>query len=206
MDLTDSRTLPSPSTSSSSPYDSFDNPAWGSIREVQQLSVDNELRGNTPDPLLQWYTGNDGPWIPKAKPDHSEERRRSRAWTRYSTDPPSDSGYRTRRSIGNASVFSATIIETETVDTLTPAIGDELKPEVTHSNNSEFGTATSERQESFDEGEHLSTDFPKNGGLMKSHPVLKISNVDFYNGLELKGISDDLDKPKSYEKFRTYSM
>jgi hypothetical protein len=82
MDLTNSRILPSPSTSSSSSWDSFDNPPWGSIREGQQLSVDNELRGNTPDPLLQWYTGNDGPWIPKAIPDHSEEYSQKEELTR----------------------------------------------------------------------------------------------------------------------------
>jgi hypothetical protein len=98
-------------------------------------------------------------------------------------------------------------LETETVDTLTPAIGNELKPEVTHSNNSKVETATSERLESFDEGEHLSRDFAKKGGLMKSYPVPKNSNVDFYGREEeLKRISDYLDKPKSYEKLRTYSM
>jgi hypothetical protein len=35
---------------------------------------------------------------------------------------------------------------------LSPAIGDELKPEMTHSNNSKVETATSERQKSFNEG------------------------------------------------------
>jgi hypothetical protein len=92
----------------------------------------------------------------------------------------------------------------------TPAIGDELKLELTHSNNSKVETATSERQESFDEGEHLSRDFTKKGRLMKSYPVPKNSSMDFYSREEdLKRISDYCDylgKPKSYEKLRTYSM
>jgi hypothetical protein len=88
-----------------------------------------------------------------------------------------------------------------------PAIGDELKPEMTHSNNSKVETATSEWQESFNEGQHLSRGFAKKGELMKSYPVPKNSNVDFYSREEeLKRIIDYLNRPKSCEKLRIYSM
>jgi hypothetical protein len=42
---------------------------------------------------------------------------------------------------------------------------------------------------------------------MKSYPVPKTSNVDFYSREEeLKRIIDYLNRPKSCEKLRTYSM
>jgi hypothetical protein len=86
------------------------------------------------DPLAQWYMGNDGPWIPhRVIPDIvPEDRSQSRqAGNRnnlsytgqykppnpsdagsFQFGPPhSDSGYGTRRSVGNTSVYSADVPE-----------------------------------------------------------------------------------------------
>ena len=78
------------------------------------------------DPLTEWYTENDGPWIPKVILDvgsgekvlgESRGRMSYREWyqqtnqsnagsLRYS-GPPWDSGYGTRRNAESVSVFSA---------------------------------------------------------------------------------------------------
>lgn len=70
------------------------------------------------DPITQWYNGNDGPWVPqKVIPAGMENRLPSKYSYQY-THPLdlgssvqyntsySDSGYGSRRSVGNTSVFS----------------------------------------------------------------------------------------------------
>ncbi|CAG8949971.1 hypothetical protein HYFRA_00004303 [Hymenoscyphus fraxineus] len=134
-----SRTLPSPSQSGSNAWDPiFSHPSFGdasygasNIGRMQQIPSDTQSRGPAQDPLVQWYTGNDGPWVPKVIPDVAIEERlhprqsgnRSHVsyGTQYRQPNPSDagsvqfgvsnsdSGYGTRRSIGNGSVFSADI-------------------------------------------------------------------------------------------------
>ena len=137
IEVNSSRTLPNPSASSSTTWDNYSSPGFGGFSDYapnnigRQLPVDNQVRGVAPDPLQQWYTGNDGPWIPKGISVVSEERLQSRARAgnrmpipyvnhyrqpnpsdggsfQYGV-PPSDSGYGTRHSDGNASVFSADI-------------------------------------------------------------------------------------------------
>lgn len=97
--------------------------------------MDTQVRPANQDPLVNWYTGNDGPWIPKGisevVPDerHSRTRVGSRMPMQYGTyrqtipsdagsyaygAPPSDSGYGSngaRRSDGNGSVFSADVTD-----------------------------------------------------------------------------------------------
>jgi hypothetical protein len=135
IEVNSSRTLPSPSASSSVPWDNFSSPGFGGFSDYGPPNVgrpvDNQVRGSPPDPLQQWYTGNDGPWIPKGISVLSEERLHSRVragnrmpmpYGNHYRQPnpsdagsfqygvtPSDSGYGTRHSDGNASVFSADI-------------------------------------------------------------------------------------------------
>lgn len=134
IEVISSRTLPNPSISSSTSWESFSTPGFGGFSEYgpgRPLPVDSQVRAAAQDPLQQWYTGNDGPWIPKGISAVPEERLHSRARTgnrihmpygnHYrqpnSSDAgsfqygvaPSDSGYGTRHSDGNASVFSADI-------------------------------------------------------------------------------------------------
>lgn len=101
---------------------------------LQQLSLDGQNRASPTAqlPLAQWYLNNDGPWIPKGisetvPEDRSQSRQTdNRMHSSYIAqykgpnppDPgsfqypvPSDSGYGTRRSDGNASVFSADVPE-----------------------------------------------------------------------------------------------
>jgi hypothetical protein len=144
IDLNRSRTLPSPSASVSAPnaWDSsllqphgFGELSYGSSNgaRLQQLPMDNQNRASAPDPLAQWYMGNDGPLIPKVIPeivpkDRSQSRQTSNrsllSYTgQYKAPNPSDggsfqygvphseSGYGTRRSVGNTSVFSADVPE-----------------------------------------------------------------------------------------------
>lgn len=71
------------------------------------------------NPIAQWYTGNDGPWVPhKAIPEIVGDRLPSKHSYRsahpldigsafHYNAPHSDSGYGTRRSVANTSVFSA---------------------------------------------------------------------------------------------------
>lgn len=135
IEVNSSRTLPSPSASSSAPWETFSSPGFGGYPEYgsgRPLPIDNQVRASAPDPLQQWYTGNDGPWIPKGISTVPEERSmhsRARAGNRIPMQygnqyrqpnasdagslhygvAPSDSGYGTRHSDGNASVFSADI-------------------------------------------------------------------------------------------------
>ncbi|KAF5877081.1 putative c2h2 type zinc finger domain protein [Botrytis fragariae] len=140
IDLSNSRTLPSPSPSSSvaweptlfpSPHGFPDlNSPYGPISRMQQLPMD---RATGQAPLLQWYADNDGPWYPKTISDPiSEERANVKVRSNnrapvafggpyrqqdplengsfhFGGPPQSDSGYGTRRSHGNASIFSSDI-------------------------------------------------------------------------------------------------
>ncbi|KAF7933756.1 uncharacterized protein EAE98_003465 [Botrytis deweyae] len=140
IDLSNSRTLPSPSPSSSvaweptlfpSPHGFPDlNSPYGPISRMQQLPMD---RATGQAPLLQWYADNDGPWYPKTISDPISEERTNikvRSSNRapvafggpyrqqdplengsfhFGGPPQSDSGYETRRSHGNASIFSSDI-------------------------------------------------------------------------------------------------
>ncbi|QSZ36502.1 hypothetical protein DSL72_006382 [Monilinia vaccinii-corymbosi] len=139
IDLSNSRTLPSPSPSSSvawepnlfSPHASSDiNSPYGPVSRIQQLPMD---RTTGQAPLLQWYADNDGPWYPKTISDPiSEERTYIKVRSSHrapvafggpyrqqgplengsfhlGAPPQSDSGYGTRRSVGNASIFSADV-------------------------------------------------------------------------------------------------
>ncbi|TVY83104.1 hypothetical protein LSUE1_G002827 [Lachnellula suecica] len=141
VDLNSHRTLPSPSTSGSTAWDpilqphGFGDGPYGSsnMARIQQLPLDNQARGVTAqDPLYQWYTGNDGPWTPKVIPEVSEEKiqirhignrnpvsygshyrhpNHSETGSVHFSVAPSDSGYGTRQSVGNTSVFSADVAE-----------------------------------------------------------------------------------------------
>ncbi|KAB8294845.1 hypothetical protein EYC80_006806 [Monilinia laxa] len=139
IDLSNSRTLPSPSPSSSVAWEttlfsshgfSDTNSSCAPISRIQQLPMD---RTTGQAPLLQWYADNDGPWYPKTISDPISEERTNikvRSSNRapvafggpyrqhdslengsfhFGAPPQSDSGYGTRRSIGNASIFSADV-------------------------------------------------------------------------------------------------
>lgn len=147
IDLNSSRILPTPSApvSVSQSWDSallqphgFGDISYGSSNTAryQQTPVDPQSRASPQDPLVQWYTGNDGPWVPKVIPDIvADDMSQSRQTGNRSLMPytgqykpppptssgfqygasPSDSGYGTgtRRSVGNTSVFSADVGERE---------------------------------------------------------------------------------------------
>ncbi|RDL37639.1 uncharacterized protein BP5553_05072 [Venustampulla echinocandica] len=135
------RTLPSPSTAGSNHWDPMFQPhAFGeasyvspNMARVPQLQIDGQGRGPKQDPLVQWYASNDGPWVPKVIPDVAPAERiqatqaGNRNLVSYGNQyrqpnpseagsvqfgvPNSDSGYGTRRSVGNTSVFSADVAE-----------------------------------------------------------------------------------------------
>jgi hypothetical protein len=137
VDLNISRTLPSPATTVPNAWDAnyphgFGEGPYGSsnMARLQQQSHDNPTRGPIQNPLAIWYSDNDGPWVPKVIPagtpeegNDSRKRGNNRSLISYGSSyrqpnpsdagslpfavPNSDSGYGTRRSIGNASVFSA---------------------------------------------------------------------------------------------------
>jgi hypothetical protein len=139
IDLNISRTLPSPSTTAVSTWDSngfqpqgFGDVSYPSSNGAKMAPLDN--RASPQDPIMQWYTGNDGPWIPhKVIPEivpgdrfplkhagghnpvsYGNQYRQpnpSEAGSFQYGVPHSDSGYGTRRSVGNTSVFSADIPE-----------------------------------------------------------------------------------------------
>jgi len=141
IEVNSSRTLPSPAGPASAAWDSaiFPSHGFGELSPYGPLNIprqlDNQIRGAPQDPLVQWYTGNDGPWIPKGSiseivPDerHSRVRTGNRMHMPYGSQyrqantsdagsyqfgaPLSDSGYGsqgTRRSDGNASIYSENI-------------------------------------------------------------------------------------------------
>lgn len=135
-----SRTLPSPSSTTSNNWDfsqhGFGEPSYGTsmARTHHHPPMDGHGRAPAQDPLLQWYEGNDGPWVPKGVTDIPHEERVQTRQTgnrsalsfgtqyrqpnpsdagsaQYGGVPNSDSGYGTRRSVGNTSVYSADIPE-----------------------------------------------------------------------------------------------
>ncbi|PQE33012.1 C2H2 type zinc finger domain protein [Rutstroemia sp. NJR-2017a WRK4] len=139
IDLNNSRTLPNPSSSSAIPWESTTvlpstfpdmNSTYGPMSRIQQLPVD---RITPQAPLLQWYADNDGPWYPKGISEGiTDERTSARARSgnrapvafgqyrqdplenatfQFGAPPQSDSGYGTRRSDGNGSIFSADIAD-----------------------------------------------------------------------------------------------
>ena len=135
IEVTSSRTLPSPSATSLGPWENFSSPGFPGFSDYGPPNsgrpVDNQVRGGAPDPLQQWYTGNDGPWIPRGISVLSEERLHSRLragnrmpmpYGNHYRQPnpsdagsfpygvaPSDSGYGTRHGDESASVFSTDI-------------------------------------------------------------------------------------------------
>jgi len=141
--MNSSRTLPSPSASVSAPnaWDTallqphgFGEMSYGSSNAARlQSNPLEQNRGSPQDPLAQWYIGNDGPWVPKAISEIvTEDRPQSRqngsrgplSYGQYKQPNPSeggsfqygphsDSGYGTRRSVGNTSVVSADVGERE---------------------------------------------------------------------------------------------
>lgn len=104
-----------------------------------QVSVEGPTRSGTENPLLSWYTENDGPWIPKGTVpdipiDHNHSRGQPLGFRSTGNTTPletnrsrvanssengaiplaylhSDSGYGTRRSLENASVFSSEVFD-----------------------------------------------------------------------------------------------
>jgi hypothetical protein len=73
IDMNSSRTLPSPSASATAGWDSnypslgFSDLPYGppSMAKMQQIpNVENQIRGSGENPLVQWFTNNDGPWNP----------------------------------------------------------------------------------------------------------------------------------------------
>lgn len=102
---------------------------------TQQLPIDGQSRASPPTnlPLAQWYISNDGPWLPKGiSGPYSEDRPQSRnidnrghlSYTgQYKATntpeggsfqypaPHSDSGYGTRRSDGNPSIYTPDVPE-----------------------------------------------------------------------------------------------
>ncbi|OWP02587.1 hypothetical protein B2J93_1891 [Marssonina coronariae] len=109
----------------------------GNTPRISAIRNDGPYRGPHENPLLQWYTGNDGPWnpIPKATTESAvEDRPLSKQMghrnnisysSQYRQQNPvetensqfggshSDSGYGTRCSVGNISVFSADVHESD---------------------------------------------------------------------------------------------
>lgn len=137
IDLSNSWTLPHPAFPSITweptlpPHGFSDlNSSYEPISRIQQLPVD---RTTSQAPLLQWYADNDGPWYPKTISDPVQDERASikvRSNNRapvafagpcreqdhlgngsfhFGAPPHSDSGYGTRKSVGNASVFSTDV-------------------------------------------------------------------------------------------------
>ena len=130
-----SRTLPNPSVATSMQWEYASSPGYGEISyggsNIPRLTtIPNNVqsRGPSDDPLVNWYSANDGPWAPFPKDgsesvgDNRLSKQTSNRNVSFSgqyrqqnpTDtsnfhfggPHSDSGYGTRRSVGNTSVFS----------------------------------------------------------------------------------------------------
>jgi hypothetical protein len=115
----------------------FGDVSFGSSNHsrLQQLPSDGPNRASPPAnlPLAQWYISNDGPWLPKGiSGPYPEDRSQSRnidnrgplSYTgQYKTvntseggsfqypAPHSDSGYGTRRSDGNPSIYAPDVPE-----------------------------------------------------------------------------------------------
>lgn len=129
-----STSLQSPSASAAWDSSGFtapefgDNPTYGPLETTKQVQGDSQNRVTVQNPLLHWYVGNDGPWVPRSSISEVPGERLARGLEddqlsfahgdpygqRIPSElesypfgvPPSDSGYGTRRSDGDASVFS----------------------------------------------------------------------------------------------------
>lgn len=138
IELSNSRTLPSPSASAAAHWE-FQPHGFGEIptgynsTSSRHLHIDSQSRSTNQAPLFQWYTENDGPWVPKGvipEERNSRPKRGNRmsmhqeSFYRHPNSldsgaypfeaPHSDSGYGSngaRRSDGNASIFSADITD-----------------------------------------------------------------------------------------------
>ncbi|KAH8809233.1 hypothetical protein F5884DRAFT_858728 [Xylogone sp. PMI_703] len=115
----------------------FGAPGMTRVAHTSQISIDSQTRALEQSSIQQWYAANDGPWLPKTLIDPalralSQDRAqtsnpqpsfdtRCRPHNASDSDgllfqpTPSDSGYgtATRRSVGNASVYSADMNERE---------------------------------------------------------------------------------------------
>lgn len=144
IEMNSARILPSPSASASTAWDSAlfgphglgEMPTYVTPSIPRHPQMDNQVRTANQDPLFNWYTGNDGPWIPKGISEVVSDERESRIRVgnrmplQYGTHYrraapsdagsyafgtlPSDSGYGSngaRKSDGNASIFSADVTE-----------------------------------------------------------------------------------------------
>ena len=138
IELSNSRTLPSPAASAASHWE-FSQHGFGEVstshssNSSRHFHIESQSRASNQAPLLQWYTENDGPWVPKGViPEERNYRPKigNRMSMHYgnqyrqpnSSDsgaypfgaPHSDSGYGSngaRRSDGNASIFSADLTD-----------------------------------------------------------------------------------------------
>ena len=138
IELSNSRTLPSLSGSATAqwelqPHGYGEMSTYSSSSLPRQLHIDTPGRGTSQAPILQWYTENDGPWVPKGvipegrnpKPKASNgipmhygnnyRQTTSSDVGAYSFEGAhSDSGYGShgaRHSEGNASIFSADVAD-----------------------------------------------------------------------------------------------
>lgn len=139
--LNSSRTLPNPSASAPAAWGdgalftshSIEAQFGSSNIPRSQQTAESSARSSQQNPLVQWYSENDGPWIPKQIMDASpDERSNSRqagirmpqlyghpyrssshvdGGSFHYSVPHSDSGYGTRHSVGNTSVFSGDVNE-----------------------------------------------------------------------------------------------
>jgi hypothetical protein len=135
IDPSSSTSLQSPSNSLTWDSPTFaahgfaDTSTYGPPPSTRQVQVDHHSRGRAQNRLIDWYVDNDGPWIPKSSISEVSDERQPRILQdsrlpfqhgdpygqRIPSDtgsyqfgvPTSDSGYVTRRSDGNASVFSS---------------------------------------------------------------------------------------------------
>jgi len=138
IELSNSRTLPSPSASAAVHWDLSQHgfgemPSSYSSNPSRHFLVENQSRASSQAPLLQWYEENDGPWVPKGviptkrnpRPkignrmsghynlQYRQPRSMDSGLYPFGT-PNSDSGYGSngaRRSDGNASIFSADLTD-----------------------------------------------------------------------------------------------
>lgn len=138
IELSNSRTLPSPAASAAAHWDLpqpgfCDMSTSYSSNSSRHFHIESQSRASNQAPLLQWYTENDGPWVPKGvipEERNSRQKTGNRMSMHYgnqyrqpnSSDPGaypfgaphSDSGYGSngaRRSDGNASIFSADLTD-----------------------------------------------------------------------------------------------
>jgi hypothetical protein len=141
IDLTLSRTLPSPSSSGVAPWESnfiqsqgLGDVSYAPSQAPRMPPIASHMRGSPQDALASWYNINDGPWVPqtaipelvpgdRVPPKHINFHNLTSYGNQYRQPNPSeagsfhygvshsDSGYGTRRSVGNTSVFSGDVPE-----------------------------------------------------------------------------------------------